>query len=862
MGDNIKPTSEIDTQGPAADSVENMKDENREKLRRRKKYLRRQSIRRFFTGLLAAAVAVEMAVGIYALHFLEEKLEGIPQMNVKDFISEESSRIYDSRGELLTEIGTYYRENITYNDCPESLVDAFLSVEDSRYFEHNGFDIPRFTKAVIETLTRGNVQGGSTFTMQLVKNTYFSIDAGDESVERDATIEYKLQQIFLSMELEQVISKKEIFELYMNKLNFGDRVRGVEKAAEYYFNKSCRELTLSESALLAGIINLPNGYNPYHYLENATERRNEVLDLMHYHGYIDENELNLAKSIKVEDLLIGEDHLNVERDIYPAYIDAVIAEAQELTGYDPVNKGMQIYTALVPEIQDRIELIDHNESSVTFPDELMQVAIVTMNTQTGEIAGMSGGRNYEGGARLLNRATSGYKQPGSAVKPFLDYALAFEYLGYSIDEILVDRPITFPAESRVLKNFDGEYRGDITIKEAVARSLNIPAILTLQNVTAKIGGEEIVRYLNQLGLSRANNTDYHLSYAIGGNLLETTVKEMAGALGAMVNLGVYNKPHTINRIKMTTGEEYLPEHQDERVLSSGSAYLTGLLMRNNVDSGIFNYMQVLKRSYPVYAKTGTTDWGKDGIPYGIPEGAAKDKWMISATSQYTNAVWIGYDMAVSGEGTYFHTWKSNLNIPGRINNLLLDIEEEVSPDTLDMIEKPDDVESVSIVNGTYPHVRAESWMSGTVNTMISSTGLKNQPLVSYSDYHSGNPELSGFAASVTNGLLYVNWYTLDAGCSGGRDISLHDPWNDIEMDGACLADYSSIYGNPDNHYVVDLYVNDEYYTTVTSTRNYYAGLPVQFYGEVKACGYYSNDRGTSDTICTYAGYFNADEADN
>ena len=275
------------------------------------------------------------------------------------------------------------------------------------------------------------------------------------------------------MQLETQLNKKEIFELYMNKLNFGDRIRGVEKAAKYYFGKSASEMSLSESALLAGIVNLPNKYNPYHYLDYATQRRNEVLYLMRQHGYISNEEYKLAKSINVEDQLVGADKLNEtsENDDYAQYVDVVIEEAVKLTGKDPVVYGMDIYTAMDPTIQSRIEAIERGDTSVVYADDLMQTAIVSMNNQNGEIVGIGGGRDYQGGARLLNRATSQYKQPGSSVKPILSYALGFEYLGYSLDEVLMDKPIPFPGEGRILQNANGQYHGEVTIKDAVAKAL-------------------------------------------------------------------------------------------------------------------------------------------------------------------------------------------------------------------------------------------------------------------------------------------------------------------------------------------------------------------------------------------------------
>ena len=841
---------------------ENKLNTDKKKARMRRKYIRRKHGKRLLALFLVLCVLAYCAAGYFALQFAAGLLEGKPTLDTEDFVGEESSLIFDGEGHLLTEIGTYYRQNIEYEDCPESLIDAFLAIEDSRFFTHFGIDIPRLAKAALEAAASGSLgAGGSTFTMQLVKNTYFTIDAGDDSTERVKGLPYKMQQIVLSMELETKLTKEEIFELYVNKLNFGGRVRGVQKAAQYYFGKNVTDLTLPESAMLAGIVNLPNQYNPYDYLDDATERRNEVLYQMLNHGYISEEEYRQAESVKVEDLLVGESALQVESTIYQEYVDVVIEEAIAMTGYDPVSKGMKIYTALVPAIQQEIEAIEKGETSISFTDDLMQTAIVTIDNTNGEIAGIGGGRNYgASGARGWNMAAHGMKQPGSSVKPILSYALAFEYLGYSTDEILVDKPATFPYESRVLVNATGEYEGDVTIKDAVANSLNIPAILTLEKVTSKIGSQAVVDYLNSIGISSASMDTYHMSYAIGGNDLLVTPVQLAGAHAAIVNGGIYNEPHTIRSIVMSDDTTYTPDSQNVLVLSSGSAYLACQLMQNNVDCGIYNYMQILKRSYPVYAKTGTSDWGQDGLPYNIPEGAAKDKWMVSSTSKYTNAVWLGYDTAVKDAGTYFPRWKSLLNIPGRINLALLDVEETVSPDDLSGVERPSDVEDVTYVYGTYPHVSAESWMSRSslVTSMVSSTGLANQPNVSAEEYTSGTPVLDGITASITSGgLLYIHWITQQSGCSGGtRDISLHDDWNDIDLTGTCLVDTSWLFSSSNNKYVAEIYANGSYIGRVTSRSGSYTGMPASFSGNISVCGYYYNSKGTSEKYCDSAGYYN------
>jgi len=759
------------------EKVEQPDEKQREKLR--KQYIRKLRWQKILTVFMVLVVSIYVVGGIYAVRYANKLLKGMPTLNVDDLISTESSKIYDGNGTLLTEIGTYYRENIPYEQMPESLIDAFLSVEDSRFFEHNGFDIPRFTKSILETVLHHNTQGGSTFTMQLVKNTYFSIEDGDNSTERSATLSYKVQQIVLSMQLEKQLSKREIFELYVNKLNFGDRIRGVQKAAQYYYGKNANQLTLAESALLAGIINLPNTYNPYNYLDYATQRRNNVLDLMQYHGYITSEECALAKSIKVEDTLVGKSNFNTGNTRFASYLDVVLDEVQRMTGLDPLSTGMSIYTALDPTIQTEIEAIQNGEV-VNFESDLVQLAMITLNNKNGEIVGVGGGRNYggDGGSRLLNRALQQYKQPGSSIKPVLEYALAFEYLGFSLDEVLIDRPITYPAEQRVLVNYNGKYEGDVTLKDAMANSLNTPAIQTLEKVTAKIGSDAVVDYLKKIGFSQVKYGNYHLSYAIGGNDFTASVAEMAAAHAMLVNLGIYNEPHTIRRIQTDDGNVYEPQNQNVRALSSGSAYLVDQLMQNNVNQNkYYNHMQILQSGYPVYAKTGTTDWGNDGLQYGIPSGAAKDKWMIASTSQYTNAVWYGFDQAIDGEMTYFPTWR-DLNTPGQINRHMLDIESYISPDTIGGVSQPSDVQDVTYLYGTYPHVANDgsSYGGKTITSQVSSSGLNYTPTQYASSYRNNNSYLAGLNASISNGIVYINWLTQDT-CSGSRNISLKDNYN-------------------------------------------------------------------------------------
>ena len=809
--------------------------------------------RRFRIGvpILLLILSVYIAGFGYAAYFMHNMLEGKPELNVTDFISQETSHIYDAHGNVISEVGDYLRDNITYDRIPDCVIDAFLAAEDARYFSHAGVDIPRFTKIAIDYVRSGSTfSGGSTFTMQLVRNTYFSIEDGENATERERTLRYKVQQTVLALELEKYLGKKDILQLYINKLNFGKHIRGLQKASLYYFGKNCDQLNTGEAALLAGIINLPNLYNPYAYLEYSTTRRNDVLDLMVRHGYITEEECDLAKAVKVEDLLVGEGYISDVNSKYQAYVDVVISEAIELTGSDPAQVGMEIYTALEPEIQNEIESIEDGSSGISFPNGAMQTGIVSMNNHNGEIVGIGGGRWYSG-IRVFNRATMLFKQPGSSIKPVLSYGLGFEYLGYALDEILIDKPTTFPGESRILSNANGTYQGDVTLWDAVAYSLNTPAVQTLERVEDMIGPDAIVDYLQAMGFSHVEDGSYDGQYAIGASSFEISPAELAGAHGALINLGVYNKPHTITKIITTKGETIVPDPGNTRVLSSGSAYLSDMLMENNVSGGYNNFMNVLERDYPVYAKTGTTDWGTDGTVYGIPEGASKDSWMAASTSKYTNAVWLGWDQGQ--EGAYFTQEMIDLNIPGRINQVLLDVEERVSPDELGGVSEPEDVENIVYVYGTYPHVQGEESLSNLIESKVSSTGLSNMPLVSASDAASSKSALPQITAKMSGAEVIIRWNTSPAPCSYGRDISLHDNWHDVTMYGACIVDNSWLYSGNYTYYA-DIYANDQFVTTVSSSNGLYLGTPAGLTGEIKVCGYVSTSGGTSDQACRIAGY--------
>ena len=814
------------------------------------------------TLVLASIMTVIFALcficGIVCLKFAYDMLKDKPELDLEKLQSPNSSLILDADGNVVMELGLYLRENIEYEDMPNCLIDAFLSIEDSRFFSHFGFDIPRFSMAIIENLKAGDFsQGGSTITMQLIKNTYFQVDNAEDSTlaDRDglAGIRRKLQEIVLSIELNFKISKKETLALFINKINFGNNIRGVEKAAQYYFGKSASELNLSESAFLAGIINSPNNYNPYNelykndenyiylssdieYLQNATERRNEVLDLMVYHGYINETEAELAKSIKMEDLLAGfGDEWSQTNEYYQSYIDAVIEEVIDETGEDPYNVPMIIHTNMDPYMQELVYNIQNGNTDIEFRLDSMQSAISIMNNQNGALIAIGGGRGQTE-SRMFNRATSSYIQPGSTIKPIFEYALAFEYLGWATSHTITDQPIWLYNSSHLIRNAGGQgYTGDMLLTEAVARSLNTPAIQTLQAVIDEIGEEKCVEYLQSIGFD-CELEDFDLQFAIGGNRMVTTPVNLGAAHAVLMNGGYYIKPHTINYIEYYDGrEDYVADTEGNRVLSEGAAYLSAYLEEYNVDGPFFNYMQILRSDYPVYAKTGTTDWGDSGLEYGIPRGAAKDSWLVSQTSQYTTTIWMGFDRA--DVGTYFTTYDDNYNAKGRIGRLILDElvnHFEYEPTA---VERPDEVVEITHIRGLYPYAYPDR---GTPVTGLILEQYANLVSADSIPRETKQGRLAGMGGSMEDSGDYtVYWYGFGTSEDGKMDISATNMYGQTEHAvGRCYYPRYNFIG-ASQYYARIIVDGNEVSSISSSSPTYYGHVDYSPGQSVEVCGWTS-----------------------
>ena len=704
----------------------------KEKDTNQKKKRRTWDKRTIINSIIIFCLSMMLITGVGGFFVLRNVLADNADRSFEGFSSKDSTKLYDANGEVFAELGAESRDNVSYEQIPQVVMDAFLAVEDSRFYKHNGFDLPRFLKSALDNIKQGGLNsGGSTLTMQLVDNTFFAagVDNAPEANSSLDKIKYKIQEIFLAMDAETEYSKEEIMTLYLNKINFGGPARGIQKASKYYFGKDVSELNLSEAAFLAGLINAPGSYHAYEgYVcisgdnekvictdkyQKAVDRRNVALDLMLRHGYISEEECNLAKSTKLAFQLNGIN--NMETTPYQSYVDFVVHELNEM-GYNPYTQSMKIYTSLDRNAQDLSDKI-LNGDIISFPDDQFQVGFTVMNNQTGEVVAMGGGRNYSGDVRN-NRAYIATHQPGSSIKPLLDYAFAFDYLGYATSHIVEDKPMVYTGTNIVISNADGKYRGDMELQRAISLSYNTMAITALQDVCNTIGSKKVVDTMNKMGFE-IDYEKFDIGYAIGGSNLVTSPTVMAGAYSTFANNGVYIKPHAIRKIVLNdSNETFIPEYEETQIYSPEAAYLMSYMLENVVSGGWGTYSDIMKSSYPVYGKTGTSDWGDYGKQYGIPEKAGRDKWMVNYTSQYTVATWSGYDTGTNG--LYYSTAKANLNIPGKINRALFnELHKDNKPAAIKM---PSGVVSITHVKGKYPYAAVPE---GTPENLIATGFIKS-----------------------------------------------------------------------------------------------------------------------------------------
>ena len=565
-----------------------------------------------------------------------------PDFNPENLYSTESSILYDRNGNQAGKLGVEKRKNVNYNDLPQVLIDAIIATEDSRFMQHNGFDLPRFLKAsagqVVNKITgHGNAGGGSTLTMQVSKNNYTSVeDSGFEGIVR------KFTDIYISIfKLEKNYSKEEIIEFYVNIPFLGNNAYGVEQACQTYFGKSVSDINLSEASLIAGLFQAPTSYNPYQHPKQAEERRNTVLYLMQRHGYITKEEADDARSIPVESLL-RESNPEGSSNEYQSYIDVVVKEVEEKTGLSPYTTGMKIYTNLDPDKQKTLNDIMSGKTW-KWKDDKVQAGIAIVDVNTGALVATGGGRNQKG-ERQYNYATDITRQIGSCAKPLFDYGPAFEYTNAGLASQVYDGPHSY-SSGVAIKNADGGYKGTLTYKYALAASRNIPALRVFQSVD----NSKIKEFVTKLGIKPEidSNGGLHEAHALGA-FSGSNPKDMAAAYAAFANGGYYTEPYTVNKIEYIDSDKTVSlKNKRSKVMSDSTAYMITDALVYAV-SGYGNIGGSVS-GVQLAAKTGTSMFDSEARrKYGYPSSANMDMWVTGYTPEYAVSLWYGYTEAEKG----------------------------------------------------------------------------------------------------------------------------------------------------------------------------------------------------------------------
>lgn len=583
-----------------------------------------------FLSLVIAAIVLGGGVFFYYV-------SKAPSLSESKLVATTSSKIYDNKNQLIADLGSERRVNAQANDIPTDLVKAIVSIEDHRFFDHRGIDTIRILGAFLRNLQSNSLQGGSTLTQQLIKLTYFSTSTSDQTISR------KAQEAWLAIQLEQKATKQEILTYYINKVYMSNGNYGMQTAAQNYYGKDLNNLSLPQLALLAGMPQAPNQYDPYSHPEAAQDRRNLVLSEMKNQGYISAEQYEKAVNTPITD---GLQSLKSASN-YPAYMDnylkEVINQVEEETGYNLLTTGMDVYTNVDQEAQKHLWDIYNTDEYVAYPDDELQVASTIVDVSNGKVIAQLGARHQSSNVSFgINQAVETNRDWGSTMKPITDYAPALEYGVYdSTATIVHDEPYNYPGTNTPVYNWDRGYFGNITLQYALQQSRNVPAVETLN----KVGLNRAKTFLNGLGIDYPS---IHYSNAISSNTTESDKKygasseKMAAAYAAFANGGTYYKPMYIHKVVFSDGSEKEFSNVGTRAMKETTAYMMTDMMKTVLTYGTGRnaYLSWL----PQAGKTGTSNYTDEEIENHIKTSqfVAPDELFAGYTRKYSMAVWTGY----------------------------------------------------------------------------------------------------------------------------------------------------------------------------------------------------------------------------
>lgn len=638
--------------------------------------------------LWVAGIVVLLMVASAALFFYYAS--SAPKISRSDLTSQSITTIYDDQNRVISRLGAQKREYAKDNQIPKQLKNAVVSIEDRRFYKHHGVDTIRILGAATSNVfgRSAGMQGGSTLTQQLVKLSVFSTAASDRTLKR------KAQEAWLAINVEQHFSKSQILDFYINKVSMGNGIYGMQTAAQYYYGKDLNDLDLSQLALLAGMPQSPTYYNPLvSNTKYATQRRNEVLNAMVRSNYITQSQANQAASESVTAGL-DPDHGNisgsgtaVDSKVVDPYVKQVLADLQA-QGYDPYSDGLKVHTNLDLDAQQH--LYDAANKNVQFQNDKMQAGVAVTDPHNGQIIAMLGGRHTGNVVYGLNRAVQSNRSSGSTAKPLMDYGPAIEYLQWPTFKSIADTRFVFPGTNTVLHDFDKKYKGNMTMREALVQSRNVPAIRALQAV----GIKRATSFLDGLGISQKQ--PYTLQNGIA---LYISPLQVSAAYAAFANGGTYYKPYYISSITTQDGSVKQFNPKGKRAMNKATAYMITDMLKGVFTDSQGSTTDARLDGVNQAGKTGTTNYPENSSQSGV-----MDSWMAGYTKNYSIAVWTGYDHPLEPGGSISEQYVKSAQLLYKDLMQYLDSQNHASDWTM-----PDTVEAVRVKGKRQLVIRDSKW---------------------------------------------------------------------------------------------------------------------------------------------------------
>jgi len=568
----------------------------------------------FYTGLLGAGITA--AAACLMVFHISRDLPKLPSP-LSRIIETPQSLIYAADGQVLIALGE--KASVSLDMVSPDFLNAIVATEDHRFFEHHGVNKLRTLKALYITLFEpGRIQGASTITQQLAKNLFFSFEK---------TWQRKFKEMLVAFQIEQANTKEQILEAYINQIHFGAGAQGIEKAARMYFDKPAQDLTLAEAALLAGLPKSPTQYNPFRHYDKALARRRVVLNRMVAAGFITADEAAGTSALRPE---LHDGRKDARTGSY--FLDALIQTLVKMYGEDVVyHGGIKVYATMDPRLQahartavvEGLSRLDDLMGLDKGAAEKPQAALVALDTASGAVKAMVGGRDYY--ASEFNRAVNSRRQAGSGFKPFLYYA-AFRDKKLHPASVFQDKPVTVPvtgAPDWCPQNFEKTFRGPMILKQALIHSVNTIAA----QVVADVGPAAVLDVARACGVKSPLTSVYSVALGTSG----VSVMDMAAGFSTLANLGICHPPFLFWRVEDARGRVLFEQIvKDRRVLDGATAFQVVDMMAGVVDAGSGRGVRRLGFKRAAAGKTGTTD-------------NYNDAWFTGFTPSLCVSVWTGYD---------------------------------------------------------------------------------------------------------------------------------------------------------------------------------------------------------------------------